>query len=70
MKESETAADIQLSPAGADTNQDHDVELQKPLNIVTDLGDEGAKRIELMQQVWGKNGKLWIFVCLGICVSV
>lgn len=37
-------------------------ESQKPAAHSTDLGEEGAKRTELMQEVWGKHGKLYIFL--------
>lgn len=50
-------------------NRDHDVESLKPgLITQAELGDEGAQRIELMQQVWGKHGKKWIFAGLGLCM--
>ena len=65
---SAAAEDIQtISKDGV--NRDHDVESLKP-GLVTqaELGDEGAQRIELMQQVWGKHGKKWIFMGLGLCM--
>lgn len=40
---------------------DDDLEMQKPVIAEVKLGEEGAQRIELMQQVWGKHGKLIIF---------
>ena len=51
------------------TSRDQDVESLKPgLVAQVELGDEGAQRIELMQQVWGKHGKRWVFVGLAICM--
>lgn len=44
------------------SNHADDTESQKPVFQATELGEEGAQRIELMQEVWGKHGKLYIFL--------
>jgi hypothetical protein len=44
------------------SNHAADDENQKPIIHPTELGEEGAQRIELMQEVWGKHGKLYIFL--------
>jgi hypothetical protein len=43
-------------------NHAADAENQKPVIQAVTLGEEGAQRIELMQEVWGKHGKLYIFI--------
>lgn len=74
MPEATMTHDSRPSPAAApditpavEKGEEHDVELQKPVALTTDLAEEGAKRIELMQQVWGRHGKLWIFTCMSLC---
>ncbi|KAH8597142.1 hypothetical protein B0O99DRAFT_508405 [Bisporella sp. PMI_857] len=48
---------------------DHDVENLKNAPLVeATLAGEGAQRIELMQQIWGKHGKKLVFTALGICM--
>ncbi|CZR51781.1 uncharacterized protein PAC_01658 [Phialocephala subalpina] len=42
----------------------------KPVIHAAELGEEGAQRIELMQEVWGKHGKLYIFLALAFCMIV
>lgn len=43
-------------------NHPADLENQKYIVRNVDLGEEGAQRIELMQEVWGKHGKIYIFL--------
>ncbi|KAH8658191.1 siderochrome-iron transporter [Xylariales sp. PMI_506] len=38
--------------------------------IEVDLGEEGAGRIELMQQVWGKHGWWWVMAGIAVCMLV
>lgn len=46
-----------------------DVESIKPgAAVEVRLGDGGARTAELMQSSWGKHGKLWIFLGLGLCM--
>jgi hypothetical protein len=55
-----------MSQDKSEINIDHDagdIELHKPGPEV-ELGEEGAFRTELMQQVWGKHGKLFVFLGL------
>ncbi|KAJ9139362.1 Major facilitator superfamily domain-containing protein [Pleurostoma richardsiae] len=49
---------------------DNDVESLKPTLAEVDLSAEGAQRIEIMQQVWGKYGKLLVFSAIGLCMIV
>ncbi|KAH6717063.1 hypothetical protein BKA61DRAFT_671526 [Leptodontidium sp. MPI-SDFR-AT-0119] len=42
-------------------SMDVDLEAQKPIGVDIKLGEQGAQRIELMQQVWGKHGKKYTF---------
>ena len=44
------------------SNHAADDENHKPVIHAAELGEEGAQRIELMQEVWGKHGKLYIFL--------
>ncbi|KAL2060987.1 hypothetical protein VTL71DRAFT_9039 [Oculimacula yallundae] len=62
QKPEKTTYGIDSSPTDAD------IELQKPLRVDIKLGEQGAQRIELMQQVWGKHGKKYIFTALGLCM--
>lgn len=58
-----TGEKIETSNYGIDRAPTYDdVETQKPVLGEVKLGEEGAQRIELMQQVWGKHGKLIIFM--------
>ncbi|MAD85789.1 MAG: hypothetical protein CL912_22735 [Deltaproteobacteria bacterium] len=54
-KSEKTSYGIDSSP------MDVDLEVQKPVMVDIKLGEQGAQRIELMQQVWGKHGKEYIF---------
>lgn len=54
-KSEKTSYGIDSSP------MDVDLEVQKPVMVDIKLGEQGAQRIELMQQVWGKHGKKYIF---------
>ncbi|KUJ08496.1 MFS general substrate transporter [Mollisia scopiformis] len=47
-----------------------DSEIQKPVFQSVELGEEGAQRIELMQEAWGKHGKLFVFLSLALCMIV
>jgi hypothetical protein len=60
------ATGVDITATG-DTIEQNDVELQKPILLTMDLAEEGAKRVELMQQVWGKHGKAYIFACMSLC---
>ncbi len=51
------------SAYGIDTApMENDIEMQKPVVTEVKIGEQGAQRIELMQQVWGRHGKKYIFV--------
>lgn len=47
-------------------SMDVDLEAQKPIGVDIKLGEKGAQRIELMQQVWGKHGKKYTFTAYEI----
>ncbi|ORY70312.1 major facilitator superfamily domain-containing protein [Pseudomassariella vexata] len=69
--EPSSAAMDTIEPAKEKSTVDHDdVESLKHMAVSVDLGEEGAQRIELMQQSWGKHGKKWIFVALAFCMIV
>lgn len=46
-------------------NHAADSENQKPVIHAVDLGEAGAQRIELMQEILGKYGKTYIFLAYG-----
>ncbi|KAH8892390.1 MFS general substrate transporter [Thozetella sp. PMI_491] len=60
----------EISAAAEVSSIAYDEENQKQPIVTMDVGAEGAKRSELMQEVWGKHGKLLIFVGLGIFMLV
>lgn len=51
-------------------SSEQDVESMKPTGVPveTHLGEGGARQAELIQAAWGKHGKLWVFIGLGICM--
>lgn len=68
MTEGEVAAPAALSNSPSVTKEisaldSHgaDEESQKVPITQVELGEEGAQRIELMQELWGKNGRKLIF---------
>ncbi|KAJ9138079.1 Major facilitator superfamily domain-containing protein [Pleurostoma richardsiae] len=54
----------------ATNNNDNDVESLKNAPIAVEISDEGARRIELVQLVWGNHGKLVAFSAIALCMVV
>ncbi|EXJ96328.1 hypothetical protein A1O1_01454 [Capronia coronata CBS 617.96] len=61
-----TQAEARAEPGTGLTTVNTDEEDLKQPVVKLDLAAEGAKRSELMQVVWGRHGRLLIFI--GICV--
>lgn len=64
--DNKTADEITAAPA-LDTDA---MSLQKGVVAETQLGDVGAQRIEIMQKIWGKHGKILLYSVIGLAMVI
>lgn len=59
--------EITSAPAINDTDA---MSLKKGVVAEAQLGDVGAQRIEIIQRIWGKHGKILLYSVIGLAMII
>jgi hypothetical protein len=68
MVPGDLVAEIQPAPKNNTNDAGDASSLKKGVVVEAALGDQGAQRIEIIQRIWGKHGKLVLYTAIGLAM--